>query len=460
MGQAPSSSTLVCMPPIPARLLHAAWLRASRARPALVSSPVPAWLQVPGDGRELIATDPTAVKIRAEDGRWGADDGRPIAGRCRSRRTLGMGDVPRCGWVGGWAFPHGAAAVADACAPDASPPAKSRCARRVEAVNISPFISNLPFGKDTSCFDTPDASGSTSQAGWGWHAIEQQLLPAQQVPEVAARLLCCSATPLTPQSAGPQGTVHCLPAPAGQALALVHTACNAGLVSTCASCPPQAANIQEALEVGAGTLLVDEDTSATNFMIRDARMQVGRAASCQSGAQHKHLWRLAFQSWRLSAGVGHKACVGRVDGRFPCRPVLEPCTALIFLFSCRFAPTTLHACLWGARNICGHRGLQARQTPGMDPALGRFSDLLGQWRVRTASRAAALTPCRSWCPETRSRSRRSSAACPRCQLAACRASWSSAAAGSTLTWQVGVLCPPATALPLLTSMLGGCLGAK
>ena len=28
-------------------------------------------LQIPGDGRELIATDPTAVKIRAEDGRWG-----------------------------------------------------------------------------------------------------------------------------------------------------------------------------------------------------------------------------------------------------------------------------------------------------------------------------------------------------------------------------------------------------
>ncbi|KAL4436891.1 hypothetical protein ABPG75_004030 [Micractinium tetrahymenae] len=93
--------------------------------------------KVPGDGRELIATDPTAVKIRAEDG------------------------------------------------------------RRVEAVNISPYIANLPFGKDTACFQTPDASGSTSQA----------------------------------------------------------------------------ANIQEALEVGARTLLVDEDTSATNFMIRDARMQ-------------------------------------------------------------------------------------------------------------------------------------------------------------------------------------------
>jgi len=35
----------------------------------------------------------------------------------------------------------------------------------------------------------------------------------------------------------------------------------------------QAAALQEALEAGASTLLVDEDTSATNFMIRDERMQ-------------------------------------------------------------------------------------------------------------------------------------------------------------------------------------------
>ncbi|MDA0566227.1 ABC-ATPase domain-containing protein [Streptomonospora sp. S1-112] len=35
----------------------------------------------------------------------------------------------------------------------------------------------------------------------------------------------------------------------------------------------QAANIAEALEAGARTLLVDEDTTATNLMIRDARMQ-------------------------------------------------------------------------------------------------------------------------------------------------------------------------------------------
>jgi predicted ABC-class ATPase len=69
--------------------------------------------------------------------------------------------------------------------------------RSVQRVNISPFIADLPFAKDTTAFTTDNASGSTSQA----------------------------------------------------------------------------ANIAEALEAGARVLLIDEDTSATNFMIRDARMQ-------------------------------------------------------------------------------------------------------------------------------------------------------------------------------------------
>lgn len=92
---------------------------------------------VPGDGREYAVTCRDAVKIRAED------------------------------------------------------------RRRVEKVDISPFINNLPHGRDTKAFSSDDASGSTSQA----------------------------------------------------------------------------ANIVEALEVGATVLLLDEDTSATNFMVRDARMQ-------------------------------------------------------------------------------------------------------------------------------------------------------------------------------------------
>ncbi|MFN8543696.1 MAG: ABC-ATPase domain-containing protein [Candidatus Binatia bacterium] len=92
---------------------------------------------VPGDGRERCVTVGGAVSVRAEDG-------RPVRG-----------------------------------------------------VDLRPFIGNLPLGRSTECFETDDASGSTSQA----------------------------------------------------------------------------ANIVEALEAGATALLVDEDTAATNFMVRDARMR-------------------------------------------------------------------------------------------------------------------------------------------------------------------------------------------
>ncbi len=92
---------------------------------------------VTGDGRERIATQPTAVKIRAEDG------------------------------------------------------------RSVQPINISGFMDNLPLIPSTENFSTVSASGSTSQA----------------------------------------------------------------------------VNILEAIESGSSLLLMDEDTCATNFMIRDARMQ-------------------------------------------------------------------------------------------------------------------------------------------------------------------------------------------
>src|SRR5687767_9242330 len=92
---------------------------------------------VPGDGRELVVTRGDAVKVRAEDG------------------------------------------------------------RSVSGVDISAMIGELPGGRTTEAFSTPNASGSTSQA----------------------------------------------------------------------------ANIAEAIEVGTTLLLVDEDTSATNFMIRDERMR-------------------------------------------------------------------------------------------------------------------------------------------------------------------------------------------
>ncbi len=100
---------------------------------------------IPGDGREYVVTRRDTVKIRAEDG------------------------------------------------------------RRVERVDISPFIDNLPYGRSTGSFCTDDASGSTSQAS----------------------------------------------------------------------------NILEAIEIGTGVLLVDEDTSATNFMVRDARMQALVHKDCE-----------------------------------------------------------------------------------------------------------------------------------------------------------------------------------
>lgn len=69
--------------------------------------------------------------------------------------------------------------------------------RSVAGVDISPFISGLPSGTDTTRFATTNASGSTSQA----------------------------------------------------------------------------ASLVEAVDAGASALLIDEDTSATNFMIRDERMR-------------------------------------------------------------------------------------------------------------------------------------------------------------------------------------------
>ena len=92
---------------------------------------------IAGDGREYVVTDPTAMKIRAEDG------------------------------------------------------------RSIKHTDISMFINDLPNGKDTAAFDTEDASGSTSQA----------------------------------------------------------------------------ANVVESIEAGAKVFLIDEDTSATNFMVRDELMQ-------------------------------------------------------------------------------------------------------------------------------------------------------------------------------------------
>lgn len=135
-------------------------------------------------------------------------------------------------------------------------------------MNISPFIANLPFGKNTTNFGTPDASGSTSQARG-----------------LAFKLCAC-----TPHASHGHGAQHESCCTVAQHNSLCSCASHEPLPHHClcrASHVAQAANIQEALEAGARTLLVDEDTSATNFMIRDARMQVGHVhAACNVAALH------------------------------------------------------------------------------------------------------------------------------------------------------------------------------
>lgn len=56
--------------------------------------------------------------------------------------------------------------------PTATIPVSSEDGRAVHSCHISPFIRNLPNGKDTDCFSTPDASGSTSMAASCIEAIE------------------------------------------------------------------------------------------------------------------------------------------------------------------------------------------------------------------------------------------------------------------------------------------------
>ncbi|MFQ5697199.1 MAG: P-loop domain-containing protein [Myxococcota bacterium] len=148
-------------------------------------------------GIPLEAPDSLAVELEA-----------PHAGRLRG---LGIREGVTLIVGGGY---HGKSTLLQAialCVYDHIPgDGRERCVTRADAVTIRAedgrsvcgcdlraFIGDLPLGRTTRCFDTRDASGSTSQA----------------------------------------------------------------------------AAIVEALEAGASALLVDEDTAATNFMVRDARMR-------------------------------------------------------------------------------------------------------------------------------------------------------------------------------------------
>jgi predicted ABC-class ATPase len=81
----------------------------------------------------------------------------------------------------------------------------------------------------------------------------------------------------------------------------------------------QAANVMEALEMGSVLMLIDEDTSATNFMIRDERMQLLVSKNCEPITplvqRIEEMWREKNVSTILVVGgsgayfdVAHSVC--------------------------------------------------------------------------------------------------------------------------------------------------------
>ena len=65
----------------------------------------------------------------------------------------------------------------------------------------------------------------------------------------------------------------------------------------------QAASIMEALEAGATTLLIDEDTAATNFMIRDRRMQALVPKSGEPITPFVDRVRALWEEWGISSVI-------------------------------------------------------------------------------------------------------------------------------------------------------------
>ena len=173
---------------------------------------------VAGDGRELVITDATAMKLRAEDG------------------------------------------------------------RAVRSVDISPFIDNLPDGRDTASFSTEDASGSTSQA----------------------------------------------------------------------------ASTVEALEAGACVLLIDEDTSATNFMVRDRLMEEVVAADHEPITPFVERVRGLWED----AGVSTVLVVGSSGAFFPAADVVI-----------QMDRYEAHDITERVRAVCREHGLDVeRHVAGIEPA--------------------------------------------------------------------------------------------
>lgn len=62
----------------------------------------------------------------------------------------------------------------------------------------------------------------------------------------------------------------------------------------------QAANVMEAIEAGSALLLIDEDTSASNFMVRDALMESVVSRSCEPITPLVHRIRQLYDTWGAS----------------------------------------------------------------------------------------------------------------------------------------------------------------
>lgn len=62
----------------------------------------------------------------------------------------------------------------------------------------------------------------------------------------------------------------------------------------------QAANVVEAMESGSRLLLIDEDTSASNFMVRDALMESVVSRSCEPITPLIHRIRQLYEDWGIS----------------------------------------------------------------------------------------------------------------------------------------------------------------
>ncbi len=149
--------------------------------------------------------------------------------------------------------------------------------------NAIPFVSppellahlNLPSGEQVAGMGIP--KGITVIAGGGFHgkstllhALEEAVYP--HIPGDGRELIVIdqSATPIkTEEGRVVNGTNI---SPLVRELPLKGSTENF-MTKNASGATSQAANLLEALELGASTILIDEDASAVNFLIRDLRMR-------------------------------------------------------------------------------------------------------------------------------------------------------------------------------------------